>query len=724
MKRLKLELAEAYHSEERYLRKKSWQQWLKSGDKNTRFFHNAVKGRKNLNSILMLLDNLGVEHFSEGAKGNIAVDFFRELFESSNPFDLESLYEGFENRVFTEMNSLLSREITDDKIKLAAFGIKGSSTPGEDVSYSVLLNGKSHGFIRPERGIRQGDPLSPFLFIMCAEALVHSLHRAEASGKLTGILLSTDGPLPFAPQDIPKILAIRPRPMHEDRLRWAFTGFASYTSQSGYRLLETIRDLQSLETTTLPPIEQQLWRDIWKTKTSPKIRHFLWRILSGALASNEPIRSRGWSQNSVFLNLHFLMKISKARSADTENMRSFHWVLWHIWKARNSLLSEQTSTSSHSILERAREETDLWFNVNFPTQQDNPPLQRNSDISWKKPETNAVKCNIASSWLRRTSMGGAAWILRDHNGTPLLRSRRAYSNVVSPLHADILSLYWAVESMHNLQRTKLIFEVLSVELRDVLQSPTRYQEHHDIPGTIHILLSNIDSWCLRFASPTENTTVCELYCGEAPDPDKWEASLIGHYIGIGIATTSSSKSTNGFPVGAICSYALRPRRVRARRLLSNVASLLKPGGYFFGITPDSSTIWAKYQKNVEAYHNRSGGTKPNVFPNYIRSESNMITFEVEEEKFPLFGKSFFRLAWEAGLEYVEIQSLTDFYDDNRAQFASLMMNAGPNFVDPRGKLLPRAFDLLGLYATFIFQKPDPDLEPPLRTPIPFDSFND
>lgn len=28
-----------------------------------------------------------------------------------------------------------------------------------------------------------------------------------------------------------------------------------------------------------------------------------------------------------------------------------------------------------------------------------------------------------------------------------------------------------------------------------------------------------------------------------------------------------------------------------RRLLHNVSSLLKPGGYFFGITPDSSTIW-------------------------------------------------------------------------------------------------------------------------------------
>lgn len=30
---------------------------------------------------------------------------------------------------------------------------------------------------------------------------------------------------------------------------------------------------------------------------------------------------------------------------------------------------------------------------------------------------------------------------------------------------------------------------------------------------------------------------------------------------------------------------------KAKRLLHNVSSLLKPGGYFFGITPDSSTIW-------------------------------------------------------------------------------------------------------------------------------------
>lgn len=169
-----------------------------------------------------------------------------------------------------------------------------------------------------------------------------------------------------------------------------------------------------------------------------------------------------------------------------------------------------------------------------------------------------------------------------------------------------------------------------------------------------------------------------------------------------------------------------------------MSSLLKPGGYLIGITLDSSTIWAKYQKNVEAYHNRSGAMKPNLVPNCIRSENYMITFEVEEEKFPFFGKkyqmkiandtsaethclvhfpSLIRLAREAGLEYVEIQNLLEFYDDNRAQFSGMLLEAGHGLVDPRGRLLPKFYDVLGLYTTFIFQKPDPDVAPPLMTPL-------
>nr|GLL20720.1 3-phosphoinositide-dependent protein kinase 2-like isoform X2 [Ipomoea trifida] len=147
---------------------------------------------------------------------------------------------------------------------------------------------------------------------------------------------------------------------------------------------------------------------------------------------------------------------------------------------------------------------------------------------------------------------------------------------------------------------------------------------------------------------------------------------------------------------------------------------------------------AKYQKNVEAYHNKGSGMKPNIVPNCIRSESYTIAFEVEEEKFPFFGKkyqlkfandisaetqclvhfpSLIRLAREAGLDYIEIQNLTDFYDDYRPQFVGMLQDVNHNLIDPRGRLLPRAYDVLGLFTTFVFRKPDPDIAPPLMTPF-------
>uniref|UniRef100_A0A5B7BN08 Reverse transcriptase domain-containing protein n=1 Tax=Davidia involucrata TaxID=16924 RepID=A0A5B7BN08_DAVIN len=62
------------------------------------------------------------------------------------------------------------------------------------VSFSVLINGDPRGCIKPTRGLRQGDPLSPYLFILCAEAFSALLRKSENENKIHGISVARNAP--------------------------------------------------------------------------------------------------------------------------------------------------------------------------------------------------------------------------------------------------------------------------------------------------------------------------------------------------------------------------------------------------------------------------------------------------------------------------------------------------------------------------------------------------
>lgn len=63
------------------------------------------------------------------------------------------------------------------------------------VSYSFLLNGSQFGSLIPRRGIRQGDPLSPYLFIYCVEGFIQMINVAVGQGRIKGIRIAPSAPV-------------------------------------------------------------------------------------------------------------------------------------------------------------------------------------------------------------------------------------------------------------------------------------------------------------------------------------------------------------------------------------------------------------------------------------------------------------------------------------------------------------------------------------------------
>ena len=62
------------------------------------------------------------------------------------------------------------------------------------VSYKIKVNDSYTHRIIPQRGLRQGDPLSPYLFILSAEGFSALLQKAECQGKLEGIKICQEAP--------------------------------------------------------------------------------------------------------------------------------------------------------------------------------------------------------------------------------------------------------------------------------------------------------------------------------------------------------------------------------------------------------------------------------------------------------------------------------------------------------------------------------------------------
>lgn len=107
--------------------------WLRWGDKNTKFFHATTIQRRQCNRILML-KKIGEEIWIKNPKilKKMTSDFFENLYHSAGPRNFHPVLQQCPSLVINKMNAYLTSEVTLSKIEKAIFEMGSEKAFGPD----------------------------------------------------------------------------------------------------------------------------------------------------------------------------------------------------------------------------------------------------------------------------------------------------------------------------------------------------------------------------------------------------------------------------------------------------------------------------------------------------------------------------------------------------------------------------------------------------------------
>ncbi|XP_010495688.1 PREDICTED: uncharacterized protein LOC104772818 [Camelina sativa] len=351
----------------------------------------------------------------------------------------------------------------------------------------------------------------------------------------------------FFPDDVQRILQIRPVVVSEDFFSWKHNKNGEFSVKSAYWLGSLLSNSPVIvEANQLPSINV-LKAKVWDLQTDPKIQVFLWKVLCGALPVASKLIGRGmkvdpscqicgevdesinhvlfkcsmarqiWAltDGSVFSNFQFLLENVRNPLWPDELRKSFPWTLWRIWKNRNLVSFEGNGFSPLESAQKIREDWLEWIETQKVEEEaegekdkadsgedcrQSVGLDQNRKV-WRRPAPNWLKCNVGFSWSNRNKLAGCAWILRNHEGMVLLHSRRALSRCKDKQEAQ---LQWAIDSMSSHRVNKVVFALQEEYLVNAITKPATSPSFRYQSMEVASSLRSILEWKLFLENSSSN----------------------------------------------------------------------------------------------------------------------------------------------------------------------------------------------------------------------------
>ncbi|KAF7842590.1 putative RNA-directed DNA polymerase [Senna tora] len=454
--------------------------------------------------------------------GDIAINYFQELFTTCGPTDYESVTRYVPKKLTDELIETLDAPFTMDEVKEACFGMHPTKAPGTD-GFPSLFYQKYWDTVGEDIARMALDFLNNGM-LPGREVLKLGLIRRIGDGNSTGVFTDPwDGGgqwdiekvnevfEPLVAEAVIKIPLSRSNP--KDSWMWRFNANGLFSVKSAYKVVHN-----SYSRTNTWTRYSSVWKKIWKGNLPPKIRSFCWRACRGILPTCINLKNRGvdvdtrclcglddedtchalvacpvlkplWDNympdvgGPINTNVAFVEWFSNnVQRWSCKQMEIYGILAYKVWNRRNKIRLNERAEEFNYIGEEAKK---LWVTLNEapPNMNDTTEGTRRDDRNrairdgkWEAPMWREMKVNVDASLLEQ-GKGGIGCVVRNFQGRCLAAFAKRMKNIESAELLEAFAFLEGLELAKNLRCDNIILEGDAKKVVDLIHGSSQNLSH-------------------------------------------------------------------------------------------------------------------------------------------------------------------------------------------------------------------------------------------------------